>query len=345
MSHLSHQHLIIDRYIAEFIPAQALHQALNSGLIDLLYEGSHSVKQLAAHINAEIQGISLQLSLLASSGVVDGPISDRWQLTDHFTQALTFRDLLETKLEFAALLAPDLIARGTAFFSSLTRFMHSARTFELFDYQRCLTVNEPNLAATAHWIKLTAAYTRYEAVTVTEYLDLTEHHQLLDIGGNNGELALHLCRHLPNLQATIADLPAVCELGRRRIAGTNEGTRINFVDTDLRHEQPPGQYDLVTIKSLLHDWPEEGAAHFIEHAWQALEPGGRLIIFERINDNESVTMPRYGDLPIFVFARFYRDTNLYISQLKQCGFVDIEERIINLDWPFTLITARKPASN
>lgn len=339
----SRNHLVIDRYIADFIPAQALWHALSNGLVDQLANQSTSTEQLAAQIVAEPESTELQLSLLASTGVVDGEENNIWHLTEHFTQALTFRDLLEAKLAFATLLAPDLLTGGKDFFSSLHQFMSSARTFDLFDYQRCFEVNEENLTATDRWVTLTAAYTRYEAVTLTDYLDLSDHRQLLDIGGNNGELALHLCHHLPELRATVADLPVVCELGRRRVAATSKAAAIHFVDTDLRHEQPPGHYDLVILKSLLHDWPDEAIEHFIDRAWQALEPGGQLIIFERIKANHSISPPRYGDLPIFVFAQFYRDPNLYINRLQQFGFVNIEQRKVNLDWPFTLITARKPA--
>lgn len=339
-----HNHLVVDRYIAEFIPAQALCHALDSGLIDALAEATYNLEQLAQGVAAEPQSTSLQLALLVGNGVAACSDNGVWCLTDQFAQTLRFRDLLEAKLEFSALLAPDLLSAGADFFTSLQRFMSSARTFELFDYQRCMTVNEANLAATARWVKLTAAYTRYEAATLTDNLDLLEHRRLLDIGGNNGELALQLCRQLPELEATVVDLPVVCELGRRHLAETPECSRVNFIDRNLLEQKAPGHYDLVTLKSLLHDWPNEGVEHFIERAWDALEPGGQLIIFERIARDHGASLPSYGDLPIFVFARFYRSPALYMQFLEQRKFVDIEQRSIELDWPFTLITARKPKS-
>ncbi len=41
------------------------------------------------------------------------------------------------------------------------------------------------------------------------------------------------------------------------------------------------RFDMITFKSMLHDWPEREAKQFITGASHSLEPLGTLLIFER----------------------------------------------------------------
>jgi len=332
-------YLAIDDYLQSFIPAQALRQALRCGLIDALTE-PQTQAQLEADFALQPSGCRLQLALLASIGVC--VTSDAgWQLSAPFRELLRYRDLIAAKLEFAAHLAPDLLDGGAAFFGDTQRFMAEAKTFELFDYQRCYQITPANLTATAQWVELTSAYTRYEAPVLSTLCDFGGARQLVDLGGNSGEAALQLCQRWPQLEVTVVDLPVVCEVGRQRLAGEPLAARIGFLPGDLLEQPPPQRFQLALYKSFLHDWPEQAVDLLLERAWQALQPGGELIIFERQQSSEPST--RYGDLPILLFASFYRQAQVYIEKLSARGFVLLEQQQLTLDWPFMLLRAQKPS--
>ena len=121
-----------------------------------------------------------------------------------------------------------------------------------------------------------------------------------------------------------------------------EHTRISFIKGDIRNEQLPAGYDLISFKSMLHDWPAQDARQFIDKAARALAPGGTLLIFERGALQVGNTTPPMSMLPNLLFFRSYRPAGDYVDQLNALGFLDVSRHDIELDSRYHLVTARKP---
>ena len=163
----------------------------------------------------------------------------------------------------------------------------------------------------------------------------------MDIGGNSGEFSRQLCRQHSRLLATIVDLPVVCEVGMQHVADTPEANRIRFFKANALSDQLPGNMDIVTFKSILHDWPEDATQRFLEQAYTALKPGGTLLIFERSPVQINNQRLPYSMLPMFLFFRSFRTSDDYVAQLQNNGFTDISIQHIKLETPFYLISATK----
>jgi SAM-dependent methyltransferase len=191
-------------------------------------------------------------------------------------------------------------------------------------------------------MRLTSTLTRYEALACMELHDFSEHRRMLDIGGNSGEFILQLCRRHPELRATVLDLPLVCEIGMEHVLAEPEHSRIGFIKSDVRSEPLPLGYDLISFKSMLHDWPAQDARQFIDKAARSLVPGGTLLIFERGPLQVSERTPPVVMLPLLLFFRSYRPPTDYTTQLQALGFQDVRHQEIQLDSPFYVVTARKP---
>ena len=335
------EYLCVDKYLAGFMDVQALKSAFDIGLIDRLANQSMKLEQLFSHDDDAPSGISILLEMLVSNQVLDND-SGQFSLSESFRQALCYRDLMEKKIEFSNLVSPDMINHSNAFFNDLPMFMSKSKTFDLFDYQRCYESTTDNVSATRQWMAYTTVYTRYESRVCIEHHDFGQCKKLMDIGGNSGEFVLQICKQYPDLLATVVDLPVVCDIGREHVASEPEAQRIEFLKRDVLRDELPSGYDVVSFKSLLHDWPEEASLLFIKKAWQSLKPGGTLLIFERGPVVVTGKSLGYSMLPIFLFARFYRDSSVYMKQLAATGFVDIQSQMIDLDVPFSLITATKP---
>jgi SAM-dependent methyltransferase len=140
----------------------------------------------------------------------------------------------------------------------------------------------------------------------------------------------------------VFDLPLICELGLDHVLAQAEGSRIAFIQGDLRDQDLPGGYDLITFKSMLHDWPPQDALRFIEKAARALVPGGTLLIYERGALEFGGQVPPMSMVPNLLFFRSYRSPQPYIEQLQRLGFQDIRQRDLQLDSHFFVVTARKP---
>lgn len=334
-------YLCIDAFIRDVVSARALASALELGIIDRLLQGQPcTLADLGERAKLDGRGLRLLLGMLRANRVVaeDG---GQVTLTAAFAAALQYRDLLEAKLDFASLVAPDFLDLFTVLLVEPARFFSEAKLFELFSYQNCFDPSPENYASTARWMRFTTTLTRYESAACLERHDFSRYRQMLDVGGNSGEFALRILRRHAHLRAAVYDLPLVCDLGEKHVAGEPEADRMNFVKADASVDALPGNNDLVAFKSMLHDWPDEEAWHFLARAHRALKPGGTLLIFERSLLEAGGRQLPYSLIPILLFFRSYRSGDDYKRRLEQAGFRDVKFDTVNLDMPFMLLTARK----
>lgn len=330
-------------FLRGFVEAGALRTAFELRLIDVLRaRGTLAVEQLLPVTGSDAQGMRFLLDLLAANRVVvvrNGAVS----LHPAFSAVLPYRELMAALIDQAFVVSADYATLFTAAIADPQRFMRQARTFRLYDYGRCLQSTPENLQHTAAWLRLTTALTRHEAPVCLALHDLSGHRRLLDVGGNSGEFALQACRRHPALQAVVADLPVVCELGLEHVLAEPEAARIAFLPLDARRSALPRGFDLISFKSMLHDWPADDAQQLLARAVEALEPGGSVLIFERGPLALNGAVPPFSLLPLLMFFRAYRSPALYVNTLRRLGMVDVHCRHLQLDSPFFLLTARKPA--
>lgn len=338
------EYLCVDQFIERLVDARALTSAIELGLIDYLEAQSRSFDQLTGHFKQDARGLHLLLDLLMANQVVVQR-DDAFGLGEHFLAAWRCRDLLEAKLNLANLVATDFIHLFTPLLVDPPQFMRKARLFEFFDYGRCRDDIQENYEHTKRWMRLTTTLTKYEAQACVPYHDFGRHQRMLDIGGNSGEFALQICRQSPGLRATVFDLPVVCRIGREHVATEPEADRIDFVAGDASQDQLPTGFDLLTFKSMLHDWPEELAKQFIERADDALAPGGTLLIYERQEIELAGSSVPYSLIPMLLFFRSFRSPQFYCEVLEEMNFKDIHVQTINLEMPFFLVTAKKADSH
>lgn len=334
-------YLCVDAYLADFVGARALTSALETGLVDdLLQHQPCALADLESRRGMDARGLRLLLDMLRANGVVehgDGLV----RLSAPFMAALRYRDLLETKLYFANTVAPDFLELFTALLTNPARFAEKARVFDLFSYGRCFEPSPQNYQLTARWMRITTAFTKYEAAVCMKHHDFSRYERHLDIGGNSGEFALRICKQHPRLRSTVVDLPLVCETGARHVSAEPEAHRIGFVKSAGTQDATPQGFDLVTFKSMLHDWPDPEMQQFLEKAHRSLVPGGTLLIFERAPMEVGDAQVPYAVIPFMLFFRSYRVPEVYREHLERLGFRDIEIQAIELEMPFVLITARK----
>lgn len=334
-------YLCVDEFMRDVVGARALQSALELGLIDVFLR-SEAVDQrsIATRLRLEPRALELLLGMLQANGVIeqhDGAAV----LSGRFLAALEYRDLLQAKLEFAALVTADFLEMCTPLLAEPERFFEQARIFDLFSYGRCFEATPENIAMTRRWMHFTSALTRYEAQACIEHHDFSGSRCLLDVGGNSGEFALRICRAHVDLHATVLDLPVVCLIGRAHVGVEAEAARIDFIETTKADTDFPSGFDTVCFKSMLHDWPDREMRGFLERAYHALEAGGRLLIFERGLLEVGASQIPYSLIPIMLFFRSYRCAEDYVMHLEQIGFREVVLKTIELEMPFMLITAVK----
>jgi len=302
-------YLCVDDFIGSFTATQALKSAFELRLIDYLLQNQAStLEQIEKALGGDRRGWQFLLDLLRANQVVEISAKEI-ELTSRFLNALRYRDLLEAKILFCHHVAPDLLDHFSEMIVNPGQFMRQARLFNLFDYRRCLNITAENYERTRIWMRLTTSLSRHEARVCMHYHEFGSYRRMLDIGGNSGEFAVQLCKQHPCLVATVFDLPMVCEIGREHIQAEPEVSRISFTKGNALQDPLPIGFDLITFKSMLHDWPEAEAKRLITRASNSLNPGGTLLIFER---GPIVTSPAtfyYANTPMLPFFRSFRRQN------------------------------------
>lgn len=334
-------YLRVDRYLADAVSTRAVVTALDRGVVDALEAEPREAAALGAIAGLPPDGVALLLAALQRAGAV---VSDagRWKLTPGFRAALSYRDLLAVKAAAALALSADLCERFDLLLTSPAAFQGASRLFGLFDYGRCIADSPSNREHATRWMRLTTALTRYEAALTFARVPFAAHRRLLDVGGNSGEFCLRVCAAFPHLAATVADLPVVCAVGAAHVASFAAASSVRFEPFDLRCDPLPPGHDLVVVKSLLHDWPTGMVDALLARIFIGLEPGGRLVIFERRRPGVDELDPTFGSLPVWMFWHAYRQPSDYLALLHAGGWSDVRHEEIMADMPWMLIQAVKP---
>lgn len=334
-------YLCVDSFMKDMYAARALATAFETGMIDHLVRERRCLPEVLGHnFVLPQQGMDLLLGLLASNNVVKTSGTEI-ELSEEFLHALDFRDILQMKLSAALYGAHDLLDHFTEMIRRPRESIGSLEFCRLFAYNRGLVDTPDNRKWTKRWMHITSTLTRYESAVCMKYHDFSRYSRMLDIGGNSGEFLLQVCRRHPGLTGTVFDLPVVCRVGREHVSDRPEATRIDFTEGDALNDALPSGVDLVSFKSMLHDWPDEHACRLLANASKALLPGGTLLIFERAALEPSETGLAFSSIPLLLFFGAYRTPGFYEAELAKLGFDSIEAMRIQLDMPFHLITAKK----
>lgn len=110
--------------------------------------------------------------------------------------------------------------------------------------------------------------------------------RLLDIGGGSGCFSIAMAQHFPEIQCTVMELPAVCEVARSYIEEGGVSDRVSTVAADMFHDAWPCGYDGVFFSNIFHDWSAETNLLLARRAYDALPGGGRIVLHEMLLDED-----------------------------------------------------------
>jgi ubiquinone/menaquinone biosynthesis C-methylase UbiE len=179
-----------------------------------------------------------------------------------------------------------------------------------------------------------------------ENVDFSRMRSVVDVGGGDATNAIAIAKAFPALHITLIDIPASCERARQRIAAHSLSDRIEVVEGDMFADDFPSGYDCFMFIHQLVIWPLDVNTWLLKKAYDALAPGGSVLIFNSISSDEEdgpvmaaldsvyfVSIPAEGGM---IYA--WRE---YEQCLRDAGFSDIK-RIESDFWtPHGIIVATK----
>ncbi len=110
--------------------------------------------------------------------------------------------------------------------------------------------------------------------------------RVLDVGAGAAPWSMALLAHHPRATAVVNDLPGVIGLAEEKAAALGVTHRVELRPGDFRALAfEPQAYDLVVLGHVCRTEGEQGAPVLIRRAFDALRPGGRLLLADYFPDN------------------------------------------------------------
>jgi hypothetical protein len=106
-----------------------------------------------------------------------------------------------------------------------------------------------------------------------------------DVGTAQGDLAVQIALANPHLAGIGFDLAEVGPVFEEYVVANNVGDRVHFQPGDFFTEALPN-VDVITMGHILHDWNLNEKKMLIAKAYAALHPGGSLVVYDAIIDDE-----------------------------------------------------------
>jgi ubiquinone/menaquinone biosynthesis C-methylase UbiE len=161
------------------------------------------------------------------------------------------------------------------------------------------------------------------------------HRVLIDVAGATGAICLGIRKTNPHLRCIVFDLPESEEFAQRCIDEAQQGEYIRFVGGSFFDGLPRGA-DVAVLSNVVHNWPWEQDKTILTNIYDALEPGGTLVVKEFFFEDDWT-----GSIEA-VFQAFFMgkdgwqpDFSEGEELMREAGFVDLERKL-------TLLIGRKP---
>ncbi|MCC6144687.1 MAG: hypothetical protein IT368_12845 [Candidatus Hydrogenedentes bacterium] len=260
----------LDAIASGFQRSQVLFTALRAGLFPML-EHPQSVEEIAAAKGWSIRGTRMLLdglaaihlveheegrfknAMIASRCLVPGGPEDRTNILTHTANSYeNYGRLIESVESGGPIPRPDR-----------TCDPGSQRAFIL------------GMADTA----------RESADLLLKTIDRAPYHRLLDLGGGPGSYSIAFVRAGENRRATIADLPQTLCITREVVDHAGAAEAIDLAEVDLTKDALPGGHDVMLLSNVIHCFSGEVNREIVQRCFDALEPGGLIVIKDFLLDS------------------------------------------------------------
>ncbi|MDQ7782005.1 MAG: methyltransferase [Desulfomonilaceae bacterium] len=298
-----------------FMLSRILITAAELDLFSKLETGPRTAENLSEKEGWDLRGLRILMDALAATGFLARSSGGEYGLPHELA------DMLAADREESVL--PMILHRGRMWesWSHLTEIVRTGKNPNPMGADSRSKEEMESFIGAMHVVG------KMMADTIAKSVDLTRYTRLLDVGGGPGTYTMAFLNRAPQMSATLFDLPDVAEMARRRLERNGFLHRVDLAEGDFRTDDLPTGYDLVLLSAIVHMNSREGNRALFRKAYQALEPGGTILVRDHFLD-ESRTHPRDGAVFAVNMLTATRAGNSYMyteirEDLEACGFVDV----------------------
>ena len=185
-----------------------------------------------------------------------------------------------------------------------------------------------------------------QAHYLVENVDLRSTRKLLDLGGGTASYSIALCGANPQLKAVVVDRKEPLSIAKPLVEEHNLQDRITLLEGDFLEVDVGTNYDAALISGVVLIKPEKDSRRLFKRAYDALVPGGMVIVQDYLRIDHSPERMRLDTMEhMYVMVAFDpgaadREGEEVASWLQDTGFENTQ--MIPLPTQLGLITAEKP---
>lgn len=323
------------RYVWGYAPPLIIEAAVRNGLFDALKDGSRTAEQVSNATGASVRGVTSILN------------------------ALTGLELLDKNGESYSL-APDsrafLLKGAPGYLGGMIEHTSSQLIPKWLDIANIVRTGHPGAGVntaeegSAFFEKLVPALFPFNygaASAAAEPLGVanaTGPVRLLDLAAGSGVWGIAIAQKSPHVEVTAVDWPGILEITKKTAAQFGLADRFSFIPGDLDEANFGSGYNVATLGHILHSQGVERSKALLRKTFDALAPGGTIVIAEFLVDPErkSSTMGLIFDVNMLVNTE---NGGTYSFEeirewLSEAGFV--KAGLVPAPGPSPLIFADKP---
>jgi hypothetical protein len=320
-----------------FWRSKALLTAVELGVFGELSRGARSCEELVAALDLQGRGARDLFDALVALGLVtridkryaNSPVAEEYLVPDK-------RSYIGGALELASSrLYPVWGGLAEALRSGLPQNEAQHET----DYYGNLTRDRDRLRV---FLSAMSGLSLASSRAIADKFPWENFRTFADVGGAQGELSVGLCQQHRHLRGITFDLPAVQPYFEENVASHGLTDRVAFVAGDVFRDPLPSA-EVLVMGHVLHNWGLEQKKLLVRKAYDALPPGGALVVYEALIDDErrenAFGMLMSLNMLLVTSGGFVFTGAECCSWMRDAGFRDA--RVEHLDGPDSMVIGTK----
>jgi 3-hydroxy-5-methyl-1-naphthoate 3-O-methyltransferase len=187
---------------------------------------------------------------------------------------------------------------------------------------------------------------KHNAVAIADLVDLEDVQQMLDVAGGSGIYSITFAQRQPTLRAVVFDLPPIVPFTQEIIADHGMQERVTAHPGNYFVDEFAGGNDLVLLSNSLQTEGGTTCRMLLGKVFEALAPGGQLVIHGVMPNPDRVSPPQPALFPLQMLLSF-PEGDAYPAEdictwAAEAGFADLTVSRLAAPAFTSLIIGRKP---
>lgn len=258
-----------------FCNSQALLTAVELGLFTALHDNPATEKEIRDRLRLHGRGLRdflrllVALDLLQHSGSQyrNSADADRYLVSGHDASVVGFLQGLRTNLY--------------PLWDGLAETLRAGHPRVAGDSFEAMLNDRQELD---RYVRMMDGLIQVVGPRLVEAFDWSQHCSVLDVGGCRGNLAGQIVKAHPELTVQVFDLPQMQPVFNDYVTELGLTGRVWFHAGDFfRDPLPPA--DVLIFGHVLHNWTYQQRQQLVRKAFDAVNPGGALLVHDRMLDH------------------------------------------------------------